>query len=64
MVTITFDKKFSASSNKQYEIVHDVRCLSTDIKPTTGMTNGSSCIEIDTGNIYFFDGDSKTWITI
>ena len=63
MVTITFETKFS-KSNKRYVDIYDVRCLSTDAKPTTGMTNGSSCIEIDTGDIYFFDGDSETWIGI
>ena len=61
MVTITFDKKFSASGNKQYEIVHDVRCLSTDTKPTTGISNGSTLLEIDTGDVYIFDGEGKTW---
>ena len=61
MVTITFDKKFSASGNKQYEVVHDVRCLSTDTKPTIGITNGSTCLEIDTGDIYIFDADSQSW---
>lgn len=34
------------------QIVKEVRCLSTDDKPTAGMPNGSTCIEIDTGKVY------------
>lgn len=65
MVTITFERKFSASSHgKQYEIIHDVRCLSTDTKPTVGITNGSTLLEIDTGDIYIFDGESQSWNTM
>ena len=35
---------------------------STDSKPTTGVTNGSIFIEIDTGKAYFFDGSTNTWL--
>lgn len=41
--------------------VHDVRCLSTDTKPTEGINNGSSLIEIDTGKGYVFDAENKEW---
>lgn len=37
-------------------------CLSTDTKPTTGITNGSQCLEMDTNKIYFFDQDNSTWL--
>ena len=30
-------------------------CLSTDTKPTAGILNGSSLIEMDTGKVYFYD---------
>ena len=46
-----------------YGKYYDVRCLSTDVKPT-GVPNGSTCIEIDTGTGYLFDGDSQDWIEI
>lgn len=42
------------------EVAHDVRCMSTDTKPTN-VSNGSTCIEIDTGNGYLFDADGKQW---
>ena len=43
------------------EVFNDVRCLSTDTKPLTGIKNGSTLIEIDTGKKYLFDALSKAW---
>lgn len=40
---------------------YDIRCLSTDTKPTANIPNGSTCIEIDTGKVYMYDIDSDTW---
>ena len=34
--------------------------LSTDEKPPA--TNGSSFIEMDTGDLYFYDGENSEWI--
>ncbi len=46
-------------------ITTELRGLSTDPKPVEiadkEIGNGSTFIEIDTGKIFFFDGDSKTW---
>ena len=36
-------------------------CLSSDTKPTVGVQNGSICIEMDTGTMYFFDEKNSTW---
>ena len=33
--------------------------LSTDTKPVTGMHNGSSFYEMDTGDTYYFDADGE-----
>lgn len=43
-------------------VVNEYRGLSTDTKPTTDVPNGSIFIEIDTGNIYFYDSANNTWI--
>lgn len=40
---------------------HDIRCLSTDTKPTVHIANGASCIEVDTGNIFFYDAEHEQW---
>lgn len=40
----------------------EVFCKSTDTKPTEGIPNGASLTEIDTGNFYFFDGDTSQWV--
>lgn len=42
----------------------DVRCTSTDTKPTAGVPNGSTCIEIDTGKGYLYDAGSGEWYEI
>lgn len=41
--------------------------LSTDEKPIDNygdleILNADEFLEMDTGEVYFFDGDSKTWI--
>lgn len=36
--------------------------LSTDTKPTDGVQNGSAFIEMDTGNIFFFDEGGSEWL--
>lgn len=40
----------------------EVRCLSTDTKPTTNLATGATCVEVDTGNVYFFDSASGEWV--
>lgn len=44
--------------------IHDVRCLSTDTKPTEHIANGSTCLEIDTGDLYVFDAENHQWNAI
>jgi hypothetical protein len=43
------------------DVLSEAACLSTDTKPTTGIANGSLCIEIDTGDIYMFDAAGAEW---
>lgn len=43
------------------EVFNDVRCLSTDEKPLD-VLNGSTLIEIDTGNTYMFNAATHEWI--
>lgn len=43
------------------QVYNDVRCLSTDEKPTKDIRNGSVLYEIDTGDTYLFDAGSRTW---
>ena len=56
-MAITVYKRSDNKANPLY----DVRCLSTDAKPTADIPNGSTCIEIDTGKKYLFDGAASTW---
>lgn len=64
MISIT--KTDTIKETKEGTIITgELRGLSTDTKPTelNGQVigNGSVYIEIDTGKIFFFDADSKTW---
>lgn len=36
--------------------------LSTDVKPTEGVMNGSKFNEMDTDRVYMFDEENKRWI--
>ena len=36
--------------------------LSSDSKPTEGVPNGATFVEMNTGKLYFFDADNETWI--
>lgn len=37
-------------------------CLHTDTKPTAGIANGSIMVEVDTGDVYFFNETSGDWV--
>ena len=39
-------------------------CLSTDNKPTTGIANGSMCLEMDTGKIYAYNEAGSAWVEL
>lgn len=36
----------------------DWKCLSTDTKPTTGVTTNDLLLELDTGDFYYFTGEA------
>lgn len=59
MVTITKLNKIIDGKS-----LADIACLSTDTKPTAGISNGSLCLEIDTGDIYAFNEANTTWVKI
>lgn len=43
------------------KVLLDSACLSSDTKPTTGVANGSKCIEMDTGKTYMFNEEDSKW---
>lgn len=56
MLSVTKSTQFT-----QNTVLIEGVCLSTDTKPTTGIANGSTIIEINTGKTYMFDEDSSEW---
>lgn len=63
MVTIY---KVEKSNIKEGEFLVELMGLSTDEKPTTinngDILNGSSFIEMDTQEIYFYDEENSEWV--
>lgn len=51
----------TASYYSQDKVLIEAACLSTDTKPTTGVANGSKCIEMDTGKRYMFNEEDSEW---
>lgn len=64
MITIAKTEKIKLGLRNKVMLV-ELRGLSTDAKPDKingqDIENGSTFIEIDTGNIYFYDFDNKQW---
>lgn len=61
MITINKPIDCRVISDIPVETALEFRGLSTDKKPEV-TTNGSTFIEIDTGNVFCFDGEHSTWI--
>ena len=65
MITIYNIKKNVFKEGKPYLLV-ELRGLSDDTKPTkinnSEIENGSVFIEIDTQDVYIYDGENKEWL--
>ena len=65
MITIYNIKKNSFKEGKPYLLL-ELRGLSDDTKPTkinnSEIENGSVFIEIDTQDVYIYDGENKEWL--
>ena len=54
------------------DVVRQIRGLSTDPKPTDAtlavkdaiIPNGSTFLEMDTGDVYMFDSENQRWLKI
>lgn len=66
MITIYNVKKSDIKGDGKFLV--ELRGLSDDEKPTTidggEILNGSSFIEIDTGDIYLYDGEGEEWYNV
>lgn len=47
---------------KPTNMANEYSGLSTDTKPTDGVYQGSIFVEVDTGDVYFFDADGAQWV--
>lgn len=58
MITLTTDKVTTYTPTRRYI---EGTCLSSDAKPTEGIMNGSTLIEMDTASVYFYDEENANW---
>ena len=56
---VRFTKELSLPDNSRYV---EACGLSTDTKPTTGIVTGSIFVEVDTGNVFFYNEASSSWV--
>lgn len=56
---ITTDKDFENLPTKDHPRVYYGK--NTDTKPTANVMNGAAFIDIDKGDVYFFDKETGTW---
>lgn len=52
---------YTAASGATSQYPRDYRGLSTDTKPTTNVANGSTYLEMDTGDVYLWDAENEQW---
>ena len=58
---------FTASTTRTidgHKVLIEAVCLSSDTKPTTGIANGSTCIEMNTGKIFMFNEAGSAWVEL
>lgn len=58
---------FNAIFRRGVQLGNSYVCLSTDEKDENNKGNGDMLIEMDTGNVYFFDADAaegSKWIMV
>ncbi len=60
----TANEKIVFTSGGDYKLMVELFCNAADTKPTTGITNGSSCIEVDTGKVFLFDEVASEWVEV
>lgn len=52
---VRFVKESALVENNEQVLLISGMCKSTDTKPTTGIATGSIMVEVDTGDVFFFD---------
>ena len=61
MVRIVYEKEVQNLPSLEAVKYIEGFCLSTDNKPTDRIATGSNIIEVDTGDVYFYEEVAGTW---
>lgn len=59
---VTWDKGTTVKRSGTKLKLLEGHCLAADTKPTDGVANGSTLIEMDTGKVYMFDEAGEEWL--
>ena len=55
-------KMLRVKEDKTLIYYYDFAGDSSDTKPTDNVANGSTFTEVDTGDVYMFNGKTATWV--
>ena len=61
MLRITKQKEIQNPPSLEAVTYIEGFCTIDDTKPTERIATGSSIIEVDTGDVYFFDEETSSW---
>ena len=62
MISFDVERVIKKNSPSNYSSHYkEGKCLSTDVKPTSGLANGSILIEMDTSKVFLFDEQNSLW---
>lgn len=62
MISFDVERVIKKDSPNSYSPFYkEGKCLSTDVKPTSGLANGSILIEMDTSKVCIFDEQNSLW---
>lgn len=56
MITYYKNKVYEVAAGNVQKYLVGIACKSSDAKPTENIVSGSLALEVDTGDVYAFDG--------
>ena len=61
-MAVDFIQNRNAAVDFEGNALVEIACLSTDEKPTGAFLSGSTCTEVDTGKVFFYDREGEDWV--
>lgn len=61
-MAVDFIQNRNAAVDYEGNTLVEIACLSTDTKPTGAFLSGSTCTEVDTGKVFFYNRAGAAWV--